>query len=169
MLKLSTKSSYGLRACLALSRAGGKLSSSEIAETESIPQRYLEQILSLLRQGGLVESTRGAKGGYSLSRPAGEITVADLVVCLEGALPPILCSAPEFRSESCREDGTCASGPLCHQLESSVMRVLASTTLEAMATHPASLKFEESPVDDAHQLVEPSDSLPDHSPYIEVH
>lgn len=134
MLKLSTKSSYGLRACLALCKAEGKLSSSEIAQVESIPQRYLEQILSALRQGGLVESTRGAKGGYSLARPASEITVADLVSCLEGTLPPILCSMPEMRSTTCRSDeGGCASSRLCCSLENSVMSVLASTTLAAMA------------------------------------
>ena len=133
MLKLSTKSSYGLRACLALCKAQGKLSSSEIAQVESIPQRYLEQILSALRQGGLVESTRGAKGGYSLARPAGEVTVADLVSCLEGTLPPILCSVPEMRSDTCRsEEGCCASSELCCKLEASVMKVLASTTLADM-------------------------------------
>lgn len=134
MLKLSTKSRYGLRACLALCKSEGKLSSSEIAQVESIPQRYLEQILSALRQGGLVESTRGAKGGYSLARPANEITVADLVSCLEGALPPILCSMPEMRSSTCRsEESGCASSRLCCELESSVMNVLASTTLAAIA------------------------------------
>ena len=134
MMKLSTKSSYGLRACLALCKSDGKLSSSEIAERESIPQRYLEQILSTLRQGGLVESTRGAKGGYSLARPAEQITVAQLVACLEGQLPPILCSVPEHRSETCRsEEGGCSSSKLCCELEASVMSVLASTTLAAMA------------------------------------
>ncbi len=140
MLKLSTKSSYGLRACLALCKAEGKLSSSEIAETENIPQRYLEQILSTLRQGGLVESTRGAKGGYSLARPPETITVADLVSCLEGELPPILCSVPELRSETCRSDGgECASSQLCCQLEASLKKVLATTTLDALCGQ-ASLK-----------------------------
>lgn len=144
MLKLSTKSSYGLRACLALCKADGKLSSSEIAESENIPQRYLEQILSNLRQGGLVESTRGAKGGYSLSRPASEITVADLVSCLEGELPPILCSVPELRSDTCRtDDGCCASSKLCCELEASMWNVLVSTTLEALCGQ-TSLKSEQS-------------------------
>ena len=140
-MKLSTKSSYGLRACLALSRSEGKLSSSEIAQAEGIPQRYLEQILSTLRQGGLVGSTRGARGGYSLARPATEIPVAELVSCLEGNLPPILCSVPELRSETCRsEEGCCSSSKLCCELESSVMSVLANTTLAAMAHNTISLE-----------------------------
>ena len=64
------------------------MSSSEIASADEIPQRYLEQILSALRQGGLVESVRGAKGGYSLKRAPSQITVSDLVKAVEGELPP---------------------------------------------------------------------------------
>jgi Rrf2 family protein len=140
MMKLSTRSSYGLRACLALSRAEGKLSSSEIAEREGIPQRYLEQILASLRQGGFVESTRGARGGYSLARPPAGITVADLVSCLEGALPPILCSAPEHRSDTCRSESSgCSSSKLCCELETSLMNVLSSTTLAALAAGKTNL------------------------------
>ena len=142
MLKLSTKSSYGLRACLALCKADGKLSSSDIAESENIPQRYLEQILSALRHGGLVESTRGAKGGYSLVRSAEEITVADLVACLEGELPPILCSVPEFRSDTCRSEGGCSSSKLCCELEASLKNVLSTTTLDALCGQ-TSLKTEQ--------------------------
>jgi DNA-binding IscR family transcriptional regulator len=56
--------------------------------------------------------------------------VAELVACLEGNLPPILCSVPEQRSETCRsEEGNCASSKLCCELEASVMSVLANTTL----------------------------------------
>lgn len=129
MLKLSTKTSYGLRACLALATAEGKLSSTEIAEREGIPRRYLEQILVSLRQGGLVESTRGARGGYSLLRNPAEITIASLVTILEGSLPPLLCSVPELQSETCRTDSNCACRHLCFELENSLMSVLEGTTL----------------------------------------
>lgn len=129
MLKLSTKSSYGLRACLTLARAAERLSSSDIAERDGIPKRYLEQILSSLRQSGLVESTRGAKGGYALSRPADQITVAQLVQSVEGELPPMLCTNPDLRSENCRTESHCDCRELCHELDSSVSRVLSGTTL----------------------------------------
>ncbi|HIB68626.1 MAG TPA: Rrf2 family transcriptional regulator [Phycisphaerales bacterium] len=129
MLKLSTKSSYGLRACLTLARANQRLSSSEIAERDGIPKRYLEQILSALRQSGLVESTRGAQGGYSLSRPPREITIAQLVESVEGELPPILCTNPGLRSDNCRTESECDCRELCHELESSMTRVLGGTTL----------------------------------------
>lgn len=141
MLKLSTKSSYGLRACIALANAEDRLSSTEIATRENIPQRYLEQILSALRKGGLVTSTRGAQGGYSLSRPAEEITVAALVGAVEGAMPPILCTVPELQSDTCRTESNCGSRELCCRLEESMSSVLESTTVAKLAQqHKKSLK-----------------------------
>jgi Rrf2 family protein len=139
MLKLSTKSSYGLRACLTLARAKTRLSSTEIAEADDIPQRYLEQILSSLRQSGLVESTRGAKGGYSLKRPASEITIADLVQSVEGELPPMLCTHPNLRSDTCREDSDCDCRGLCAELDHSVSKVLSGTTLADIVAQSKSL------------------------------
>ncbi len=129
MLKLSTKSSYGLRACLTLARAERHLSSSEIAERDNIPKRYLEQILSALRQSGLIESTRGARGGYALSRAASKISVADLVESVEGELPPMLCTNPDLRSDTCRKDSPCDCRGLCAELENSVTNVLNGTSL----------------------------------------
>lgn len=141
MLKLSTKSSYGLRACICLANAEGRLSSTEIASRENIPQRYLEQILSALRKGELVTSTRGANGGYSLSRPAEEITVANLVEVVEGSMPPLLCTVPELQSETCRTDSECGSRELCCRLEESLSTVLTSTTVANLAQqHTKSLK-----------------------------
>lgn len=132
MLRLSTKSSYGLRACLTLAASDRLLSSGEIAERDGIPHRYLEQILSALRRSGIVKSTRGSKGGYALNRPPEEITVADLVCSLEGDLPPMLCTNPELQSETCREDSDCDCRSLCMQLESSVTRVLEGTNLASL-------------------------------------
>ena len=129
MLKLSTKSSYGLRACLTLAASDVLLSSAEISERDQIPRRYLEQILASLRQSGLVQSVRGAKGGYSLGRPAEQITMAQLVASVEGVLPPMLCTNPELQSDTCRSDSQCDCRGLCSELESSVTRVLEGTTL----------------------------------------
>ena len=139
MLKLSTKSSYGLRACLTLAKAEEKLSSTQIAEKDSIPQRYLEQILSALRQSCLVTSTRGARGGYSLSRAATDITVADVVKSVEGELPPMLCTNPDLRSSTCREESTCDCRDLCADLENSVSKVLGGTSLADILTQRKSL------------------------------
>jgi Rrf2 family transcriptional regulator, cysteine metabolism repressor len=139
MLKLSTKSSYGLRACLTLAASDVLLSTADIAERDQIPRRYLEQILSALRQGGLVESVRGAKGGYSLGRSANEITIAQLVQCVEGQLPPMLCTNPVLQSDTCRTDSQCDCRGLCSELESSVARVLEGTTLADVLSGTKSL------------------------------
>ena len=140
MLKLSTKSSYGLRACLALAAADSRLSSTNIARSEGIPQRYLEQILSVLRAGEIVNSTRGAKGGYSLSRAADEITVSDLVECVEGSLPHLLCTNPELQADDCLTHSQCQCRGLCHELDSSLKKVLQGTTLADILNQPKRLE-----------------------------
>ena len=75
---------------MVLSRAaasdGGPVKGERIGTEQGIPVKYLENILSELRQGGLVRSQRGADGGYWLARPAGEITVADVIRAVEGPL-----------------------------------------------------------------------------------
>jgi Rrf2 family protein len=139
MLKLSTKSSYGLRACLTLAATDDRLSTSDIAQRDQIPRRYLEQILSALRQSGLVQSVRGAKGGYSLGKPADEITIAQLVHSVEGNLPPMLCTNPSLQSDTCRSDSKCDCSDLCNELEGSVTRVLEGTTLADILSGKKSL------------------------------
>jgi Rrf2 family protein len=59
-----------------------------MATLQDIPNRYLEQLLATLRRGGLIKSTRGAKGGYVLTRPPGKITVLDALSCIEGLDAP---------------------------------------------------------------------------------
>ena len=69
----------------------GPSRSGSIAEAEGLPLAYLEHLVQRLRRQGLVESRRGAHGGYTLSRPASEITMAEIVSALEGHLAPIEC------------------------------------------------------------------------------
>ena len=130
VFKLSTRSSYGLRACLALACGQGQQPVAELSRENQIPRRYLEQILNSLRHKGLVSSTRGAKGGYRLAKDPAAITVGDIVVAVEGESEPILCSMPEQRSFECRTTTGCLSRRLCYDLENSLRRVLDGTTLE---------------------------------------
>lgn len=83
----SAKTTYGLLALLELAgveTSGERLHVGEIAARQAIPERYLEQMMSSLRRGGLVRSVRGARGGYLLARPAAQIALADVIRCLEG-------------------------------------------------------------------------------------
>ena len=82
---ISTKSKYGIRALLYMSIKGmeTKISIKEIAEEENISGRYLEQIFSVLKQGNIVKSVKGASGGYIFSRDIKDITIKELIELLE--------------------------------------------------------------------------------------
>ncbi|WP_263832982.1 RrF2 family transcriptional regulator [Sulfurospirillum oryzae] len=88
MSLLSTKGMYGLSAMyqLFLSKSNKPLQIKEISARAEIPQNYLEQLLILLRQAGLVNSVRGAYGGYLLAKNAEDILVKDILIALEGSL-----------------------------------------------------------------------------------
>ena len=92
-MKLSTKIRYGTRAILELaSRFGeGPIELKEIARSQEISIKYLEQVIIPLRTAGMVKSARGAKGGYSLAKPPSEICLFDVVETLEGPLYLVDC------------------------------------------------------------------------------
>jgi Rrf2 family iron-sulfur cluster assembly transcriptional regulator len=87
-LKLSNKGRYGVRALFDLAFHGGGAAAQirDIAERQSIPPRFLEQIFQDLRRAGLVTSKRGPRGGYQLTRTPAEITLGDVIRALEGKL-----------------------------------------------------------------------------------
>jgi Rrf2 family protein len=98
-LKVSKKTEYGLRAMVAIAMMAGvehPVSLPSVAESEEIPEQFLDQIVGKLRKAGFVKSVRGVNGGYMLSRPAEEITIGSLVRLLEGSLAPMGCVSPEF-------------------------------------------------------------------------
>jgi len=134
MFRLSTRSSYGLRACLALACAppDQPMAVADLSKENQIPRRYLEQILNSLRHKGLVTSTRGARGGYHLARRPSSISIGEIVRAVEGEMEAILCSVPEMRSHTCRTTTGCVSRRLCYDLETTLLRVLDGTTLEDM-------------------------------------
>ena len=86
-MELSSKSEYALLALLELGRGfakGEPMQIRQIAAQQNIPDRYLEQLLATLRRAGIVRSQRGAKGGYLLARSPWQITLYDVVSCIEG-------------------------------------------------------------------------------------
>src|SRR5687768_1200685 len=93
-LQISRKIEYGLRAMLYLAsqREGSLVHFREIAERMNVPQDFLAKILKKLVSEGLATSTRGAHGGYSLGRPAGQITFLDVIEAMEGKVKLNLCS-----------------------------------------------------------------------------
>jgi Rrf2 family protein len=87
-VRISAKTDYAVRAAVELASGpeGGLLKAERIAEAQEIPLNFLENILSQLRQARIVESRRGPEGGYTLARPAGEISVADVIRAIDGPL-----------------------------------------------------------------------------------
>ncbi len=90
-MAFSAKTEYGVVALIELAgvhASGGVLQVSEIAGRQNIPERYLEQMLTSLRKGGILRSIRGPKGGYQLMRAPAEIPLSEVVACLEGEPAP---------------------------------------------------------------------------------
>ena len=95
-MRVSAKVDYALRAALELAAAGdGPTKGERISQAQDIPLKFLENILLELRHGGLVQSQRGADGGYWLARPAEEIKLADVIRAVEGPLANVRGSRPE--------------------------------------------------------------------------
>lgn len=85
MISITSKSRYAVVAMAELARSGDRpVPVKELAERRSIPDQFLEQLFSTLRRAGLLTSHRGSKGGYTLARPAEEITVLEVVQALDG-------------------------------------------------------------------------------------
>jgi Rrf2 family protein len=95
-MRISAKSDYAIRAAAELAAAApGLLKGEQLAANQSIPLKFLENILSELRHAGLVASHRGADGGYSLARPPREITLADVIRAVDGPLANVRGNRPE--------------------------------------------------------------------------
>lgn len=90
-MKLSKKSEYACLALIELGRDDGKklATINEIACKKQIPKKYLEQILLQLKSAGYVKSVKGPSGGYMLAKPANQITVAEILRLIDGALAPV--------------------------------------------------------------------------------
>jgi Rrf2 family transcriptional regulator, cysteine metabolism repressor len=92
-VNLSQKCQYAVRAILELAKHYGKgpVAISQIAASQAIPQRFLENILNELRPTGLIESRRGIQGGYLLTRDPGAISVGEVIRLVDGPLDPVKC------------------------------------------------------------------------------
>lgn len=129
MIRMSTKGRYGARLMLelALKYGRGPVLLKEIAKNQEISEGYLEHILLPLKAAGLVNSTRGAHGGYSLARPPEEINLSEIIQKVEGSLAFVECvTAPEV----CSRSGLCATRDVWGSINKKLIQVLESTTLQ---------------------------------------
>jgi Rrf2 family protein len=97
-VRITAKADYAVRAAVELAAAppeGGPVKGEALAQAQGIPLKFLENILTELRRGGLIRTRRGAEGGYQLAKPAKEITVADVLRAVEGPLAAVQGTQPQ--------------------------------------------------------------------------
>jgi len=128
-MRLSTKGEYATRAMLELSlrHETGPLHIREISEAQNIPLRFLEQILLLLKRAGYLKSRKGQRGGYVLSKPPSEITVAEVIRVMDGPLAPIDCVSV-MAHEACPMETACGLRWLWKDVRDAVAGILEQTT-----------------------------------------
>ena len=122
-MKLSTKTYYGLRAMIRLTKEEKLCSVKEISVKERIPEKYLEKIFQELRNDGFLVSQKGAGGGYLLARPAAKIKAGDIIMALEKEAFLTKCQA------SCPMARQCSAKTFWREMEQSFEASMGSTTL----------------------------------------
>ncbi|MGH2352346.1 MAG: RrF2 family transcriptional regulator [Chloroflexota bacterium] len=123
------KGDYGVRAMLDLAERFGQgpVQSEAIAKRQGISDAYLDQLLTLLRRAGLVRSMRGPRGGHELARPAGEITLMDVLTALEGDCLP---SGPSGSEHAQDLPSVRVQQELWQKIRDETQKVLAGTTVD---------------------------------------
>src|SRR3954453_23857126 len=122
MISITSKSRYAVVALAELARSGeGPVPIKELAERREIPEQFLEQLFSTLRRASLLTSRRGMRGGYTLSRPAEEITVLDVVQAVDGKVG----------------DGACKAGGTGSGGGAALRKVFGETTIAEVARREA--------------------------------
>lgn len=126
-MRLSTRTEYGIQAMLDLAEHDGlgPVQSHDIAERKDIPEPYLNQLLTLLRKGGMITSRRGPGGGHTLARPAAEITLDELVLALEGNI----WSVEDLSGEPGRRVRSTGLRDVWKEVDEAARAVLARVTL----------------------------------------
>lgn len=122
-MKLSTKGRYGLRAFIDLAVWGEEepVSLTSIAERQGISISYLEQLMAKLKKSGLVNSIRGVNGGYVIAKPAGEISVGDVLRALEGDITPVECAGiGSKKAVNCNGSEHCVSKIVWKRINDSI-------------------------------------------------
>ncbi len=130
-MKLSTRSRYGIRLMLELSKNYGKgtIFLKDIAKNQEISEKYLSQLIIPLRGAGLVQSTRGAHGGYSLGKPASDISLYEIVKALDGPISVVECVT---NPKVCSRFDICPTQKIWKGLNDSMIRYLTEISLESL-------------------------------------
>ncbi len=140
-MKLSTKGRYGLRAMVDIAEYSGNdaVSIQQISERQNLSERYLEQLIRKLRTAGLLNSVRGAGGGYVLARDPSEISVGDIIRALEGDIKAVDCMG-EGTDENCGNADLCAAKFIWDRINNAIEDAVDSVMLSQLVEKSRELK-----------------------------
>jgi Rrf2 family cysteine metabolism transcriptional repressor len=137
-MKVSTRGEYGVRAMVALAKhyGDGPVSINIVAKESLVPYAYLEQLIVPLRKAGLVESKRGAQGGYQLSRSPELVRVGEVYRVMEGPVAPMDCVSEDPADQTCPLIDGCETRPVWLKVRDSIVDTLDSMTLADLVRKP---------------------------------
>ncbi|WMJ90655.1 RrF2 family transcriptional regulator [Anaerocolumna sp. MB42-C2] len=143
-MKLSTKGRYGLRAVLDLAVNGKNeaVALSGIAERQDISISYLEQLIAKLKKAGIVNSIRGAQGGYVLAKKPEEISVGDILRALEGDLNPVDCAEIIGSGSSCTGADLCVTKYVWMRISDSINNTVDTMKLSELMEESEKIRSE---------------------------
>lgn len=134
-MRLSKKGEYAVRALVEIGfeshvRPNSLIQISTVAQRTNIPEKFLEQILLALRNGGILKSKRGVEGGYSLAKGPDEVTVGEVIRLLDGPLAPIPCvSKSAYEKCSCPDQESCGLRIAMQEVRDAIAGILDNYTL----------------------------------------
>jgi len=130
-MKVSSRGEYGVRAMVSLAKSYGQgpMSITAMAKDSSVPYAYLEQLIVPLRRAGLVESKRGAQGGYRLARSPELVRVGEVYRVMEGPVAPMDCVSEDPAEQTCPLIDGCQTRPVWIKVRDSIVDALDSMTL----------------------------------------
>ena len=133
-MRLSTRTRYGTRVVISLAChwSMGALPLSIISKEQELSVKYLEQIMCLLKSGNIVRSTRGSKGGYTLTRAPELIKMSEVFICLEGPISTVDCIQDD---KPCNRISFCRVRPVWKRLNDTIRSVLEDTTLQDLISN----------------------------------
>ena len=135
-MRLSRRSEYGIRALVDLVRHGETrpMALAALAERNNLPPKFLEQIMSTLKHGGIVRTTLGARGGYAMAMDPATVSVGRVIRLLDGALAPLPCVSLRYYERcSCPDEATCALRDVMLDVRDAMLAILDEETLAELA------------------------------------
>jgi Rrf2 family protein len=146
-MRLSRRSEYGIRALVDLVRSEAAMASTEhphphsapvalatLAGRNNLPPKFLEQIMSTLKRGGVVRTTLGAHGGYAMAIDPATVSVGRVIRLLDGALAPLPCVSLRYYARcSCPDEATCSLRDVMLDVRDAMLEILDKETLAELA------------------------------------